>query len=74
MTAHAKLHKPLDAADLERRRKAYDDYLALCHFEGIEFTDEMKADAERLLNGEMTPEQYTAFVTAKYQARAAAKQ
>ena len=74
MTAHAKLHKPLDAADLGRRRKAYDDYLALCHFEGIEFTNEMKDDAERLLNGEMTPEKYTAFVTAKYRARAAAEQ
>jgi len=73
MTAHTKPHRPLAAAELERRRKAFDDCVALCSFEGIEFTDEMKADAQRLLNGEMTHEQYTAYIIAKYKALDAAK-
>lgn len=69
MIARAKSHKPLPAAEIERRRKAYDDYVALCHFEGIEFTDEMKADAERLINGEMTNEEYRRYIIEKYTSR-----
>jgi len=69
MISRAKSHKPLPAAEIERRRKAYDDYVALCHFEGIEFTDEMKADAERLINGEMTNDEYRRFIIEKFTGR-----
>ncbi len=69
MTGHAKPRKLLDTAELERRRKAFDDYVAFCHFEGIEFTDEMKADAERLINGEMTNEEYRRYIIEKYTGR-----
>lgn len=69
MVVRAKSHKPLPAAEIERRRKAHEDCLALCHFEGIEFTDEMKADAERLINGEMTNEEYRRYIIEKYTGR-----
>lgn len=45
--------------------------MTLCHFEGISFTDEMKADAERLINGEMTNEEYSRFIIEKYTGRSA---
>jgi hypothetical protein len=65
MTAHAKLHKPLDAAELERRRQASDDYDALCRFEGIELSDAVRQEIDRQINGEVTPEQCRAAIVRK---------
>jgi hypothetical protein len=65
MTAHATLHKQLDAGELVRRRQASDDYDALCRFEGIELSDDLRAEINRLVNGEVTPDQCRAVIIHK---------
>lgn len=55
----------LDVAEIERRRKASEDYEALCRFEGIELSADMNAEIERLVSGEITPEQCRAGIIRK---------
>lgn len=55
----------LDAAEIERRRRASEEYDALCRFEGIELSADMRQEIERLVNGEVTSEQCRANIIRK---------
>lgn len=62
MTARAKVAVQADVAEIERRRKASENYDALCRFEGIELSDDMRREVERLVSGEVTPDQCRANI------------
>lgn len=55
----------LGLAEIERRRKASEDYDALCRFEGIELSADMRQEIGRLVNGEVTSEQCRANIIRK---------
>ncbi len=54
-----------DAAEIKRRRKAAEDYDALCRFEGIKLSADMCQEIEQLVNGEVTPAQCRAIIIRK---------
>lgn len=59
------LHSKPDDVEIERRRRASEDYDALCRFEGIELSANMRHEIEHLVNGEVTPEQCRANIICK---------
>ncbi len=59
------LHSKPDEAEIARRHKASEEYEALCRFEGIELSADMRHEIERLVNGEVTPEQCRANIVRK---------
>ncbi len=55
----------LDVAEIERRRRTFDQARASCALEGIHTTDEQQADEELLITGQMTEAEYLAHITKK---------
>lgn len=66
MTAHTKAIVPLNSAEIEYRRARFEEARASCALEGIHFDDEMLADVELLINGEMTTEEFGKYIARKY--------
>lgn len=66
MPTHAKVHVQLNSAEIEYRRGRLEEARASCALEGIHFDDEMLADVELLINGEMTTEEFGKYIARKY--------
>lgn len=58
-----------DVAEIERRRRVFEQARASCALEGIAFDDDMLADVERLISGEMTNEEFGRYIAEKYAGR-----
>lgn len=69
MTAHTKAIVSLDGAEIEYRRARFEEARASCALEGIAFDEDMLADVDRLISGEMTNEEFGRYIAEKYAGR-----
>ncbi len=63
-----KRHRPVTFQGVDpRRRSSMDELLAEFHIDGFVSDDEFARDLEKLVNGEMSPEEHREYLRKKYQ-------